>query len=305
MVDLVFDPDIVCCYLHPITKYGYPPQAGGTVTFLEEMARLGFQSVELEGIHERHLSEVHDLREDIASALDRLHLKVPYFCVVLPGLSSADREERSHNISLFEKGCETARAFGALGVLDNAPIPPYRFGEGIPVTRHYDEESIGQARLPDNLVWERYWDDLVGTYRLACDIAERFGLTFQIHPCLGALASTTDAFLYFKDAVDRANLRFNLDTANQFAMRDSPSLSLIRLNGYVDYIHLSDNRGQRVEHLVPGDGVIDWDLFFDSVARTGFDGHIGIDVGGAESGIQDIDHAYRKSAEWLEARRAR
>jgi len=295
----VIDSSIVCCFLHPITKYGYPPDAGMTMTFLREMYTMGFRSVELEGIHEQHLGEVHALRHEIAAEIERLELAVPYFCVVLPGLSSADPDERLHNLHLFEKGCEIARTFGAAGVLDNAPIPPYQFPDGIPVTRHYDEDVLRNASFPADLEWTAYWDGLTSTFAQACDVAARSGLTYQIHPCLGALSSTTDAFLYFHDAVDRDNLRFNLDTANQFALKDSPTLALRRLAGKLDYIHLSDNRGTKVEHLIPGDGAIDWDRFFETLHAIAFDGHIGIDVGGEESGIDDIDHAYRTTAEWL------
>jgi sugar phosphate isomerase/epimerase len=295
----VFDPSIVCCFLHPITRYGYPPAAELTVQYLEEMKALGFQSVELEGIREGHLTEIHARRAEISDALQRLGLAVPYFCAVLPGLSSPDDVEREHNLDLFRLGCETAHVFGSLGILDNAPLPPYRFAEGIPVSRHYDEDVLASASLPDELEWKAYWDELTTTFAEACDIAADFELTYQMHPCLGALSSTADAFLYFRDAVDRNNLRFNLDTANQYALKDNPILALHRLRGHVDYIHLSDNRGRRIEHLVPGDGTIDWDLFFAALDRIGFDGHIGIDVGGGESGVADIDDAYRRSAQWL------
>ncbi|MFA7228571.1 MAG: hypothetical protein WC061_06000, partial [Melioribacteraceae bacterium] len=54
--------NITCCYLHPITKYGYPPAAGETLKYIGEMASIGFQSVELEGIRENHLLEVHSMR---------------------------------------------------------------------------------------------------------------------------------------------------------------------------------------------------------------------------------------------------
>lgn len=298
----MYNSSIVCCFLYPITKYGYPPAAARTVDFLSEMKDLGFEAVELEGIHERHLDAVFELREEIASELERLELQVPYFCAVLPGLSSPDSDERRHNLRLFERGCRIASTCRSIGILDNAPIPPYRFPEGVPVTRHYDADILRNASLPHDLDWGRYWEDLTSTFADACDIAARYELTYQVHPCLGALSSTVDGFLLFRDAVDRSNLRFNLDTANLFALQDNPILALHRLAGELDYIHVSDNRGERVEHLVPGRGAIDWDLFFETLSATRFDGHIGIDVGGAESGIEDIEVAYKTSGDWLARR---
>ncbi len=84
-------------------------------------------------------------------------------------------------------------------------------------------------------------------------------------------------------------------------MRENLSLGLLKLAGEIDYIHISDNRGDRIEHRTVGDGAIDWELFFATLARIGFRGQLSIDVGGAETGIEDIDAAYRISAERLEA----
>lgn len=292
--------NIICCYLYPISKYGYPPHAEGVLGYLEEMAALGFQSVELEGIRESHLLTMYELRFPIREKMNQLELQVPYYCIVLPGLSSPDPGERKANLALFEKGCETARELGAIGVLDNAPLPPYRFPDDIPVTRHYDEEVLAAASFPDQLNWKSYWEEMTSTYREACDIAARYELSYHMHPCHGVLAATTDAFLHFADSVNRENLRFNLDTANQFFLKDNLALSLLRLADRIDYIHISDNRGEHVEHLVPGDGAIAWKPFFEMLQKVGFKGHFGIDVGGDETGIEDLDTAYTRSANWLQ-----
>ncbi len=296
----MFSKSIVCCYLHPITKYGYPPPAENTTTYLQEMYDLGFMSVELEGIRQTHLLGVYENRNEILKKIKELGIEVPYFCIVLPGLSSVDNKEREKNLQLFEKGCEIAHLFGSRGVLDNAPLPPYRFPDDIPVTRHYDQEALSQAFLPADLDWKKYWNEMVETYRAACDIAARFGLTYKMHPCLGVLASNTDGFLQLYDAVRRDNLRFNLDTANLFMQHDNLVLSVYRAINYIDYIHISDNRGSRVEHLPPGQGNIPWDAFFEALDRNNFKGHLGLDIGGDESGVLDIDNAYRDAALWLE-----
>ncbi|HEX9653209.1 MAG TPA: sugar phosphate isomerase/epimerase family protein [bacterium] len=296
------DPYIICCYLYPITKYGYPPPAENTITYLEEMKALGFQSVELEGIRETHLLQMREMRFDIKKKLTELDLQVPVYCAVLPGLASHDQRERTQNLQLFELGCETARELGAHAILDNGPLPPYQFPEGIPVARHYDEDTLRVASLPAALKWRPYWANLVATYRQACDIAASYGLTYHLHPCLGALVATADAFLYFQDAVGRGNLRFNLDTANQFFLRDNLVLCLRRLAGSIDYIHLSDNRGVRVEHLPPGQGIVNWDDFFAALKLIAFKGEIGIDIGGAESAVADLDSAYVDAASWLETK---
>ena len=294
-----FHSDIVACYLYVITRHGYPPPAEDTPEHLNEYRELGFRSVELEGIREAHLEEMHALRGQIREKAEALGLQIPVFCAVLPGLSSPDEKEREASLQLFEMGCETAESLGAGMILDNAPLPPWQFPQGIPVTRHYDEKVLAAATIPADLDWSAYMEGLVETFRTVCDMAARRRLTYQLHPCYGALVNSTDAFLLFAGAVKRDNLRFNLDTANQFFMKDNLYLSLIRLDGLVDYIHLSDNGGHRVEHLAAGNGKIGWDRFFETLDRTGYSGRFGIDVGGAESGVGDLDGAYRSTAAWL------
>ena len=69
---LMIDPSIVCAYLYVISKYGYPPPAESTTTYLEQMKALGFQSVELEGIRRDHLLDVHERRDQIAGKVKGL-----------------------------------------------------------------------------------------------------------------------------------------------------------------------------------------------------------------------------------------
>ena len=294
-----FHKDIVACYLYIITKHGYPPRAEKSIGHLHELKELGFRSIELEGIREEHLEGIHSMRHQIRAEADKLGLNIPIFCVVLPGLSSADEKERERNLQLFNMGCETAEALGSEAVLDNAPLPPWKFPEGIPVTRHYDEKILSAATLPAELDWKKYHDGLVDTFRMACDIASNRNLNYHLHPCYGAFVNSTDAFLLFSEAVKRDNLRFNLDTANQYYMKDNIFLSLIRLQDHIDYIHLSDCSGAQLEHMAPGDGQIEWDQFFEILDRIHYRGMMGIDVGGAETGVTDLDLAYRSSAEWL------
>ena len=296
----MFDEKIVCAFLYIISKYGYPPESKLTKTHLHEMKALGFKSVELEAIRETHLNEIYQNRESLLSTIKELDLNIPYFCVVLPGLSSMDESQKQQQLALFEKGCEIAHLFGARGVVDNAPLPPYQFPDDIPIVRHYGESVLSSAYLPKDMHWQTFWDSLTDTYATACDIAAKYQLSYHMHPALGLLASNTDAYLNFFDAVNRDNLRFNLDTANQFFIHDNLALSLRRLTDHIDYIHISDNRAKKIEHLPLWQGKIRWDIFFETLVLINFKGHIGLDIGGDESDIIDLDQGYTDSAHWIE-----
>jgi sugar phosphate isomerase/epimerase len=291
---------ITCCYLYPITKYGYPPDANNTLKYIQEMSSLGFSSIELEGIRSEHLLKVHSMSRDIKKNIKEMNVDISYFCAVLPGLSSLDEKEVNKNLALFEMGCETALLLGAKGILDNAPLPPYQFPSEIPVTRHYQENTLHYANLPRGFNWKAFNDRLINTFRTLCDIANRFNLTYQLHPAIGVMASTTDGFLKFYNEVKRDNLRFNFDTANLFVQKEVLHLSLYKLKGLVDYIHVSDNGGLHVEHLPIGKGKIIWDKFFEALDATGFDGCFGIDIGGDESKVDNLDISYKQAAVFLE-----
>ena len=56
---------ISCCWLYAISKYGYPPSISDTYRALEDMQRLGFKYVELEGVREENLRAVYEEKENI------------------------------------------------------------------------------------------------------------------------------------------------------------------------------------------------------------------------------------------------
>lgn len=291
---------IVCCYLLPITKYGYPPKAENTLDYIKEMHSLGFSSVEIEGIRETHLTKVFEMRFEIKKVIDELKISIPYFCAVLPGLSSMDKNEREANLALFDKGCQVASILGSKGILDNGPLPPYQFPKEIPVVRHYNEDSLRFAYLPDQFTWNKFWEQLVETYKTLCDIAAGYNLEYQIHPAVGVISSSTDGFLNLARDVKKENLKFNFDTANLYAIKENLVLSYMKVKDYVSYIHISDNRGCKVEHLELGAGSINWEKFFDVINKNDYKGYFGIDIGGDESGVKKLNVAYLSAAKYLE-----
>ncbi len=291
---------ITCAYLYTISKYGYPPDIRQTLRHIDEMADLGFTSIELEGIGEDNILYLQQHAAEIKNRISSRGLELPVLCLVLPQLSSADFSKHAHALELFEIGCALARELGAKAVLDNGPLLPLAYEDNAPIMRHYSEDHLASLGLPTDFLWVSYWEHLTHTYRRACEIAAKYELVYHLHPCEGSLITGTDSFINFANAVDSPHLMFNLDTANQYYFRDNLMLSLLRLSHRISYIHVSDNRGQKVEHQVPGDGEINWDSFFTALQEIKFSGNFAIDVGGDETGISDMEKAYTRSAQWLE-----
>jgi sugar phosphate isomerase/epimerase len=120
-----------------------------------------------------------------------------------------------------------------------------------------------------------------------------------MHPAVGVFASHADGFLNLASQVKARNLRFNLDTANQFCQKENVILSLHRLVGFVDYIHLSDNRGERPEHLQIGEGEIRWESFFRVLRKLKYKGKFGIDVECHD--LKRLDDVYIRNARKVES----
>ncbi|NMB83617.1 MAG: hypothetical protein GYA14_17555, partial [Ignavibacteria bacterium] len=94
------DSKIVCCYLLPITKYGYPPKAENTLDYIKEMYSLGFSSVEIEGIRETHLTKVFEMRFEIKKMIDGWRYS-DAFSAITEKLNSKDKLSDAEKKALY------------------------------------------------------------------------------------------------------------------------------------------------------------------------------------------------------------
>ena len=117
---------------------------------------------------------------------------------------------------------------------------------------------------------------------------------------MGSLTDTTNGYLLLKEELGWENLKFNFDTSNLYYMHENLSFGLLKLGKDLDYLHISDSYGQRIEHQAAGNGTIDWDLFFVTLKQIGLSLEISNDVGDDEIHDADIDEAYLQTARFLE-----
>ena len=281
---------INCCWLYAISKYGYPPSIADTQRALGEMAALGFDAVELEGVREENLRAVWAARADLQMRCDDLGLRVINFCPVLPDLVSADPSRRRAALDLFRLAVEVASFFGAPMVQVNSYAPPVEFisqtpyGETLEFSRQFD------VRIPDGFAWERTWATLVEATRRCTAIARDAGLLLCLEPRVGELVSNTDALLRLSQQVDDPGFGVVLDTGHLHAQKEILPLSVEKLGQRILYVHASDNDGRDNEHLAPGRGTVDWKGLFGGLRRNGFDGYVGLDIGH----VPDLDAQYRE-----------
>ncbi len=106
------------------------------------------------------------------------------------------------------------------------------------------------------------------------DYAKEYGVTvcvenlpFPVYPL-----ATVEAVCELVDKLDRDNLKVCLDTGHAAIFTGSDVASAVRYIGKrLEAMHVHDNMGKEDEHLIPGDGIIDWDGYTKALKEIGFD----------------------------------
>ena len=281
---------INCCWLYAINKYGYPPSIPDTNTVLGEMAALGFDAVELEGVRDENMRAVHAARADFKRRIDDLGLTLMNFCPVLPDLVSLDDAKRRAALDLFRLAVETTVYFSAPTVQVDSYAAPVEYmkhrpyGDAVEFKRQFD------VRVPAGFSWDRTWGTLVETIRTCAVIAGGAGLRLCLEPRVGELVSNTDGLLRLIEQVDSPIFGAVLDTGHLHAQKEILPLSVEKLGSRIFYVHASDNDSRDNEHLAPGRGTVDWEALIAGLRRQRFNGYIGVDIGG----VPDLDAQYRE-----------
>jgi len=288
---------ISCCWLYAISKYGYPPSLPDTHRALEDMAGLGFSSVELEGVREENLRAVHEERKALKKRCDDLGLQVVNFCPVLPDLVHPEKSRRVHALDLFKLAVETATFFECDTIQTDSYTPPLEFVGDAPYREAISFGKRFQVKVDPAFRWSEVWGWLTDSIGACADEAERAGLKFCLEPRVGEIVSNTDALLRLMDAVDNDNFGAVLDTGHQHAQKEILPLSIEKLEDRIHYLHVSDNDGLTNQHLALGRGTVDWDGVFLALKKHGFSGYVAVDVGH----VPDLDAQVRESKAFLEA----
>lgn len=287
---------ISCCWLYAISKYGYPPSMENIFKALKEMADMGFEHVELEGVREENLKEVYNNREKIKDYCRNLGVKIINFCPIIPDIVSLDEKERKKAKDLYMLGIELAQYFDCETIQTDSYTPPLEFIGEAPYKESISYGKQYKVKIDPQFDWNRLWDVLVDSFRFASETAKSAGLKFCLEPRVGEIISNTDALLRLMDHVQSDNFGAVLDTGHQNAQKEILPLSVEKLGNKIFYLHVSDNDGKINEHLPLGKGNIDWEGIFLALKKHNYQGYVAIDIGN----VPDIEKAYIDSKKFLE-----
>ena len=122
-------------------------------------------------------------------------------------------------------------------------------------------------------------------------------MILTMEPRVGELISNTDALLRLIDAVGHERFGAVLDTAHLHAQKEILPLSVEKLGRRIRFVHAADNDGRTNAHLAPGRGTVDWEGVLRALAKHGYDGYIGMDIGR----VEDLDAQFQDGMTFLHA----
>lgn len=182
-----------------------------------------------------------------------------------------DPEERRKWIDAMKKSIRGTHTLGCTRFIVH-PLMPY----------------MDTAENPDE-VWqmnEAFLADLA-------DYAKGYGITvclenmpFPVFPI-----ATVEDDLKMLSKLERDNLKICLDTGHAAIFNGSDVASAVRtVADKLEAVHIHDNMGKSDEHLIPGDGIIDWDAFAEALKEIGFDKVVSLEA--------STDHGKYPEEEW-------
>jgi sugar phosphate isomerase/epimerase len=83
--------------------------------------------------------------------------------------------------------------------------------------------------------------------------------------------------LYLLGSIRNCEVGACLDTGHAYLSRELGNV-VHKLSGHLHLIHINDNRGDRDEHLAPGEGHIDWPWFLGELRRGHFSGTLILEI---------------------------
>ena len=287
---------ISCCWMYAIGKYGFPPSLDQMLQAIHEMAAMGFENIELEGVGFENLQTVVDNKERLKEACEAAGVRVVDFAPLLSEIISTDQGLRERALALFEEGVKTAAYLGSPFVWIDSYTPPLQLIDGKPMTQELRYGQEYRVRIPDGFDWRGFWAHFVGVVKRCTDIAKDNGVQLLVEPRVGEVTSNSDALLRLIEEVDDEHFGVILDTAHQHAQKELLPLSVEKLGKHIRYVHIADNDGRVNRHLEPGAGSIDWEGVFLALKRQGYDGYYAIDL----ERLPDLAQKFLDSKRFLE-----
>ena len=233
---------------------------------IEKIAALGFKGIEIM-CDQPHLYPPEYSDADLKALkreLDRLDLVVTnlnsftLFAVgdtYLPSWIEPDKKRRDIRIKHTLECLNIAQALGC----DNISIPP-----GGPLMDMASSEAM--------MLFYKGLEEVIPE-------AERLSVKLLVEPEPDLLIERTSEFQDFIKHIKSPAVGINFDIGHFFCAGEDPARAFEMLEDWVGHVHIEDIGNSRIhQHIVPGDGAIDFESVLRVMNLLGYDGHISLEL---------------------------
>lgn len=247
---------------------------------IKRIIRCGYEGVEIWGgrphAYRKDLSptEIQALRDLMAEEGVAASGFIPAQFRYPTNLCIANERIRQDSIAYLKESIETAKALGA-------PLVSLCPGHSL----------YGQSKED---AWERLKDSL----RTLNGFASQRGVRLVVEPAdkyETDLVQTTDDVLRLLDELGLEDMGVVLDTGHAYVVGEELPQVVKRLGKALHHVHIGDNHGQRDEHLVPGQGTINFAPLMATLREVGYEGYLVAEL--SFDYILDPDSAIREALE--------
>ena len=127
--------------------------------------------------------------------------------------------------------------------------------------------------------WKAGLDLFVETLKPVLEHAEREEVQLLVEPEPGLLIETAEQALEFMGRFDSPWLGLNFDIGHSYCVGEDPARVVPLLARYIRHVHLEDIASSRVhQHLLPGEGAIDFVPVVGALRSGGYDGWITVEL---------------------------
>lgn len=128
------------------------------------------------------------------------------------------------------------------------------------------------ARLPAQR------DEAISYYQELADLCADRNCKLAVEPQPGLVVRSVEDMVKIIRICERPNLTCNVDIAHASITADDLSWAIFQLGERLVHIHVADVRNGTHEHLLPGQGEIDFDEVREILDSVGYDGPLVIDI---------------------------
>jgi sugar phosphate isomerase/epimerase len=182
----------------------------------------------------------------------------------------------------------------------NDPRQRYWYPSWIEPDRHYRQIRIDHTKRALTLAKElgapcittepggpvekgASWKDALKLFvemiKPVAELAEKEGVLLLVEPEPELLIETCEQFEEFMRHIDSPAVAMNFDIGHAYCVKDDPATMIPRMAKYIRHIHLEDIAATRVhQHLIPGEGVIDFAGTLRAIHSIGYTGWVTIEL---------------------------